>query len=71
MDKKAFINEVCDILEEENVSMDAKLTSLIGWDSLARLSLIILIKDNFGLKLTINDFSDQTSLSDIIEKIGI
>ena len=57
--------EMADILEVEFVSDDDELKDFVGWDSLAILSLLAFIDDNYDVQLGDEDFETIRSLSDV------
>jgi acyl carrier protein len=57
--------EMADILEVDFVSDDDELKDFVGWDSLAILSLLAFIDDNYDVQLGGEDFETIRSLSDV------
>lgn len=57
--------EMADILEVDFVSDDDELKDFVGWDSLAILSLLAFIDDNYDVQLDDGDFETIRSLSDV------
>lgn len=57
--------EMADILEVDLVADDDELKDFVGWDSLAILSLLAFIDDNYDVQLGGGDFETIRSLSDV------
>lgn len=68
-----FIKELKETLELENVELneDTNLRNLEEYDSLAMLSIIAIIDENFGKQLSAQQFADVTTVKSLIEKIGL
>jgi len=71
MTKNDFIKdllECCD-LTISNPTGETLLQEIEGYDSLAIMTMIAYIDENFGVKLTGKDFSELTTIDSLIEKI--
>jgi acyl carrier protein len=68
MNKEKFLNELASILDvDANIlKKDTKLNSLSQWDSMAKLSLIVLLADNFKLKITSQQLNEFKIVNDIL-----
>lgn len=62
------IKEALDI-EGREIELSDNFRDYDEWDSLARLSLIAALDDNFGIQIEDDEFSDMNALSDIYAKI--
>lgn len=60
-----FLEQMAEILEEDSVQPNAKLTSFEAWDSLAQLSIIALADENYGVTIS----ADQLTQADTIEGV--
>lgn len=73
MKKKEFIKQLSEFCEfsESDFSSDTKLKSIDGYDSMAIMSMIAFIDENFNMKITatqINSLNDFESLINLIGK---
>jgi acyl carrier protein len=68
MKKLQFLNELENLLEVplNTLSNDTKLSSLLLWDSMAKLSLIVLLSDNFKLKISSQQLNEFKTVNDIL-----
>ena len=53
-------------LEPEKINADTVLTDLDAWDSMSKLSLIVLMDDECGKKLTGEQIRDFVTVGDIL-----
>lgn len=67
-----FIEELKETLELENVKLneDTNLKDLEEYDSLSVLSIIAMIDEKFGKKLSGQDFQSITTVKSLMELIG-
>jgi acyl carrier protein len=56
---------LADILEVEEVQSDQELQAFDGWDSLAALSLLVSVHDNFGVVITTSDLRQVKTVGDL------
>lgn len=54
-------------LDENTLAEDTVLEDLVEWDSMASLSLIVLMDDDFGKKLTGEQISELKTIKDILD----
>lgn len=61
-----------DMLELDNGSLkpETELSSIDEYDSMAKLSLIVLMDDEFGKKLTGEQIVKFTTIGDILDFMG-
>lgn len=61
-----------DMLELDNGSLkpETELSSIDEYDSMAKLSLIVLMDDEFGKKLTGDQIVKFTTIGDILDFMG-
>lgn len=71
MDTQAFLDQVKDVLEIEDreISLNDEFRSYDEWSSLAFLTLIAMIDDEYGVILDGNRFKTLHSLRDVMEAI--
>ncbi len=65
-DKLALLEEVMDV-EAGSLSPDQELKSLKKWNSMARLSLIVLMDDEFEKTLTSEEVRAFETVGDILD----
>jgi acyl carrier protein len=56
---------LADILEVDEVRSDQELQAFEGWDSLAALSLVVSVRDNFGVIITTSDLREAKTVGDL------
>lgn len=72
MNKQDFISELQEELEfDTQLSEDTNLKDLDEWDSMAAMILIGYVSNNFDLTLTADDLKDITTVSSLIDRIGV
>ena len=64
--KIALLEETMDI-EEGTLSEDMELENIEEYDSMTKLSLIVMIEDEFGKKLTAEDVKAFKTVGDILK----
>ena len=69
--EQIFLNLVKEVLEIENleINMDDDFRSLEVWDSLANLSLVAMIDDEFGVVIESQRFKELKTFRDIFNEI--
>lgn len=69
--KEQVINLLAEILEieENDLTEETILDDLEQWDSMAKLSLIVVMSDEFCLKATSSDIKKFKQVKDIIKFI--
>ncbi len=53
-------------LEEGDLTLDRELDDVDEFDSMAKLSLIVMMEDEFGIKLTGENFKAFKTVGDIV-----
>jgi acyl carrier protein len=63
-----FIREFADIVGEDAAKLtpDTKLAGLEGWDSVAYLSVVVLIDDRLGISVGPEALQSATQVSDLL-----
>ncbi len=56
-------------IDENNVDLDTVFRDLEQWDSLAFLSVIAMIDEEYDLVIEGNDFKDLKTVGDLIKEI--
>lgn len=61
-----------DYFNNNKISLNSKTTSrnIKGWDSLAQISLIILIEKKFKIKFTVKEVESLSNVGDMINLIN-
>jgi acyl carrier protein len=67
-EKLALLEDMLE-LDEGKLKEDTKLSELEGWDSMAKISLIVLLDDEFGKKLSAEDIKKFDTIKDILNFI--
>ena len=65
-EKLEMLEEVMD-LDENELSADMKLADIEEWDSLSALSLIVMMKKEFGIELTNDTIRSFITVQDICD----
>lgn len=65
-EKLAMLEEVMD-LDENELSADMELADIEEWDSLSALSLIVMMKKEFGIEVTNNMIRSFITVQDICD----
>ena len=63
--EEQFLEMVAEALEEDEVSMDANLEDLDGWDSLGALTLLSMIDDEYGVIIGNAELLEMVSINDM------
>ena len=72
MNKQEFLNEMVEVLQtEEDLSMDTVLDDLDEWDSLSVMATMAFLEKSFGVKTTMKDYREMTTIGDIAQKAGL
>lgn len=71
MDTQAFLDQMKDVLdiEDRELSLDDEFKSYDEWDSLAYLSTIAMIDDEYGVVISAAEFRTLVTLGDIVKAI--
>jgi len=64
-EKLALLEDMLE-LEEGELNGEMKLSKIEGWDSMAKLSLIVLMDDEFGKKLSGDKIREFENVKDIL-----
>jgi len=68
-EKLAMLEELFE-MEESALSQEMILAELDAWDSMTKLSLIVLMDDEFGKELTGDQIKKFVKVQDIIDFMG-
>ena len=69
--EKKIIEQLKDILEIENieVNLEDNFRDYENWDSMAALSVIAMIDDEFGVVINGEDFRQLNTVGDLIQAV--
>lgn len=73
MEISKFLQNFADILEDTAPSLITENTifrDLDEWDSLTALSLIAMVDEEYGIKLTGENIKTSTTIKDLFEKVN-
>lgn len=71
MNKSDFLIELEDILQrEEPCAENDNLEDYEEWDSLSKMAIMAYYDKNFGVKLSLNDLKNVSTVSDLIKLAG-
>lgn len=61
-----FLDRVANILETPDVTPELEFRSVRGWGSMMGFALFIMLEDEYGVKLTPEQFRELKTVSDLI-----
>lgn len=64
-EKMELLAETLDV-DTEDISTETVLSDMPEWDSMTKLSLIVMFDDEFGKKITSNDIKKFVTVQDIL-----
>jgi len=70
-EEKEFIEKISEILEVEPESLSPETDFRNGipyWDSLKGFGIIVLIEEDYGKKLSVEEFLEQKTIADLYKK---
>ena len=72
MTKNEFIKEVLEFceLEKEDANLETQLIEVEGYDSMAVMTMIAFIDENFSVQLSAEQFQSITDFQSLINLIG-
>lgn len=68
-EKLALLEDMLE-LDEGVLNEEMKMEEIEGWDSMAKLSLIVLMDDEFGKKLSGEQINGFKTIKDILDYMG-
>lgn len=69
MTKEEFVQEFAELLENEEINENTKFRELDEWDSLAALSTISTIDDEFGVTINNKDLRSVETVSELYDLV--
>jgi acyl carrier protein len=69
--EEKFTQQLKEILEMEDqeINLNDKFRDYDNWDSLANLSVIAMLDDEFGVYIETNDFKKLTTVGELMEEV--
>lgn len=67
-DKLKKLEEVFE-MQEGTLRLDMRLDELEEWDSMTRLSLIVMMEDDYGKKVKRSEVMNYTTVQDIVDSM--
>ena len=69
--EEKFTQQLKEILEMEDqeINLNDKFRDYDNWDSLANLSVIAMLDDEFGVYIETNDFKKLTTVAELMEEV--
>ncbi|MGN0005776.1 MAG: phosphopantetheine-binding protein [Candidatus Gastranaerophilaceae bacterium] len=72
MNREQFLEEMVEVLQtEEELAFDTVLEDLDEWDSLSIMATMAFLDREFGVKTSLADYKDMTTIEDIAKKAGL
>ncbi|MDR0664323.1 MAG: acyl carrier protein [Helicobacteraceae bacterium] len=72
MSASDFIVKLADALQTETrLEPETKLDDLDEYDSLARMSILALMDQDYGVELSLEDFKAIKTVADLLAKVGL
>lgn len=71
MEEQIFLNLIISELEDSNVTLDTKFRDLDEWDSLTGMSIIIVLEQKYGVKISDDLFKKFNTFLDIFEYVSL
>lgn len=66
-----FLDRVANILESPTVTPELEFRSVRGWGSMMGFALFVMLEDEYGVKLTPEQFRELQTVSDLMRVAGI
>ena len=57
-------------MDSGKLTPDMKLDDIVEFDSLSALSIMVMLEDDFGKKLSANDFRNFKTVNDILNEMN-
>ena len=66
-----FLDRVANILEMPVATPEQEFRSVRGWGSMMGFALFVMLEDEYGVKLTPEQFHELKTVSDLMHVAGI
>ncbi|MCD7953714.1 MAG: acyl carrier protein [Synergistaceae bacterium] len=72
MDEKQFLAKVAEIVEEDetSINLSTELEALDAWDSLARITFLVFVSDDFKKRIDVNLVKDAVTIGDLYKLVS-
>lgn len=72
MDEKQFLAKVAEIVEEDetSINLSTELEALDAWDSLARITFLVFVSDDFKKRIDGNLVKDAVTIGDLYKLVS-
>lgn len=69
--REKLAKSFCRVFELDEIVLKDEMTAsdVHGWDSLAHISLIMDIEEEFGLRFTVDDIADLKNVGEMIQML--
>ena len=69
---KKFLELISDILEVDSgdISMDMEFRSVDDWSSMMGFSIIIMLEQEYGVKVSVSEFLSMKTVGELYERIS-
>ena len=68
---KEFLDKVAVVLEASSVTPDTDFRAVEGWCSLMAFGLMVMLEQNYGKTLSVDDFQALRTVADLAAAAGI
>ena len=66
-----FLDRVANILETPAVTPELEFRSVRGWGSMMGFALFVMLEDEYGAKLSPDDFRALKTVADLMRSAGV
>ena len=70
IDRDDFLGRVADILEVPAVTPELEFRSVPGWGSMMGFALYIMLEDEYGVKITSEQFRELKTVDNLMSEAG-
>lgn len=70
IDRDDFLGRVADILEVPAVTPELEFRSVPGWGSMMGFALYIMLEDEYGVKITPEQFQELKTVDNLMSEAG-
>lgn len=70
IDRDDFLGRVADILEVPAVTPELEFRSVSGWGSMMGFALYIMLEDEYGVKITPEQFRELKTVDNLMSEAG-
>ena len=66
-----FLERVAEVLEVPSVALDFEFRAAPGWSSLMGFALIVLLEQEYGARIGVDDFARLRTVADLAGAAGV